>query len=118
MCPHRTKSPISADSRPKHRQNIPICEWPHMASTLLGSALVRGGRESRLALGLVFAAAVLLGASLAGAQSPAKLRQHQRVLAARSHTALLGLYALDSRLAQARGELVRIHAHETALAAE
>jgi 3D (Asp-Asp-Asp) domain-containing protein len=89
-----------------------------MAITLLGSALVRGGRESLLALGLVFAAAVLLGASLAGAQSPAKLREHQRVLAARSHTALLGLYALDSRLAQARSELARIHTRETALAAE
>jgi len=71
---------------------------------------VRGGWESRLALGLAFAAAVMLGASLAGAQGTAKLRQHQRVLATRSHTALLGLYALDSRLAQARSELVRIHA--------
>ena len=71
---------------------------------------MRGGWESRLALGLAFAAAVMLGASLAGAQGTAKLRQHQRVLATRSHTALLGLYALDSRLAQARSELVRIHA--------
>ena len=71
---------------------------------------MRGGPESRLALGLAFAAAVLLGASLAGAQSPAKPQHHQRVLATRSPTALLGLYALDSRLALTRGELVRIHA--------
>ena len=71
---------------------------------------MRGGPQSRLALGLAFAAAVLLGASLAGAQSSAKLQHHQRVLATRSHTALLGLYALDSRLALTRGELVRIHA--------
>jgi len=79
---------------------------------------VRGGRESRLSLGLAFAAALLLGASLAGAQNPAKLKRHQGDLAARSQTALLGLYALDSRLAQARGELTRIHARETALTAE
>ena len=109
-CGDRTKSPISVDSRPKQPQNIPICEQAHKTETLLGSRLVRGGRETRLALGLAFAAAVLLGASLAGAQNSAKLRQHQRVLGTRSHTALLGLYALDSRLAQARGELVRIHA--------
>ena len=70
---------------------------------------MRGGWESRLAFGLAFAAAVMLGASLAGAQSAAKVQRHQRILATRSHTALLGLYALDSRLAQARSELVRIH---------
>src|SRR5207253_3218113 len=118
MCGDRTKSPVSAGFRPKHRRNIPICEQAHKTITLLGSALVRGGRESRLALGLAFAAAVLLGASLAGAQTAAKLQQRQRVLATRSHSALLGLYALDSRLAQARSQLVRIHARATALVAE
>jgi 3D (Asp-Asp-Asp) domain-containing protein len=82
------------------------------------SALVRGGRESRLALGLALATVILVGASLAGAQSSARLRQQQRVLATRSHSALLGLYALDSRLAQARSELARIHTLEVALRAQ
>ncbi len=82
------------------------------------SAVVRGGRESRLAFGLALASALLLGASLAGAQNAATLQSHQRVLATRSHTALLGLYALDSRLAQARTELARIHARVSDLQAE
>jgi len=82
------------------------------------SPLVRGGRESRLALGLALASALLLGASLAGAQSGAKLQSHQRALATRSHTALLGLFALDSRLAQTRNELARIHARVSDLQAE
>jgi 3D (Asp-Asp-Asp) domain-containing protein len=79
---------------------------------------VRGGRESRLALGLALSAALLLSASLAGAQNTATLKHHQRLLAAKSHSALLGLYALDSRLVQARGELARIHARVVALRAE
>lgn len=79
---------------------------------------MRGGRESRLALGLALAAAVLLGASLAGAQSPAKLRQQQRTLAGKSHSALLGLYALDSRLSRTRTELARLHARVDALQTE
>lgn len=76
---------------------------------------MRGGRESRLALGLALLAAVFVGASLAGAQNRAGLQRHQRVLLARSHSALLGLYALDSRLARAHTELARIHARVTAL---
>lgn len=79
---------------------------------------MRGGRESRLALGLALAAAVLLGASLAGAQSPAKLRQQQRTLAGKSHSALLGLYALDSRLSRTRTELARLHARVDGLQTE
>ena len=85
---------------------------------LLVCSLVRGGRESRLAFGLALASALLLGASLAGAQSGAKLQSHQRALATRSHTALLGLFALDSRLAQTRNELARIHARVSDLQAE
>jgi 3D (Asp-Asp-Asp) domain-containing protein len=76
---------------------------------------VRGGRESRLALGLALLSALLLGASLAGAQNTASLMQHQRVLVSRSHGALLGLYALDSRLTQARSQLAQIHARVVAL---
>ena len=79
---------------------------------------MRGGRESRLALGLALASALLLSASLAGAQNSGTLRQHQSALATKSRSALLGLYALDSRLTQARRELVRIHAHAVALRAE
>lgn len=79
---------------------------------------MRGGRESRLALGLALAAAGFIGASsLAGAQNTGSLKQQQQALSARSHSALLGLYALDSRLAQARSELARIHARVMALRA-
>ena len=76
---------------------------------------MRGGRESRLALGLALLSTLLLGASLAGAQNTASLKQHQRVLVSRSHGALLGLYALDSRLAQAHSQLAQIHARAVAL---
>jgi cystine transport system substrate-binding protein len=66
----------------------------------------------------VLALALLLGASLAGAESTTKLKQHQRLLATKSQSALLGLYALDSRLAQARTELARIHARAAGLRTE
>jgi len=79
---------------------------------------VRGGRESRLAFGLALLVALLLSASLAGAQNTTTLRQHQRALATKSRSALLGLYALDSRLTQAHAELASIHARVTALRAE
>jgi 3D (Asp-Asp-Asp) domain-containing protein len=85
---------------------------------------VRWGGESRLALGLAVAAALLLGAALPGAEGagPGKrsqtLRQRQNQLSARSQTALLSLYALDSRLAQARAELARLHARAEALRTE
>jgi 3D (Asp-Asp-Asp) domain-containing protein len=80
------------------------------------SAPVR--RESCLALGLVLVAALLLGASLAGAQANTKPQHHQRALATRSHSALLGLYALDARLAQARDMLARMRARAAALRVE
>jgi 3D (Asp-Asp-Asp) domain-containing protein/peptidoglycan hydrolase CwlO-like protein len=118
MWRRRTKSPISADSRPQQSRNILICECEHTAARLLGSPLVRGGRESRLALGLALAAAILLGASLAGAENTAKLQRHQGALATKSHTALLGLYALDSRLAQTHAQLARIHARAVGLRAQ
>jgi 3D (Asp-Asp-Asp) domain-containing protein len=85
---------------------------------------VRWRGESRLALGLALAAALLLGAALPGAEGagpgkrPQALRQRQAQLSARSHTALLSLYALDSRLAQARAELARLHARAEALRVE
>jgi 3D (Asp-Asp-Asp) domain-containing protein len=114
----RTKSPFSAVSRQEHAGNITLCDEGHNTIRLVGSGLVRGGRESRLAFGLALLAAVFVGASLAGAQNTATLQQHQRVLVTRSHSALLGLYALDSRLSRARNDLARIHARVTALRAE
>lgn len=72
---------------------------------------MRWRRERRLALGLALGAALLLGVFLPGAEGagPKKgvgsLREQQRGLAARSQTALLSLYALDSRLARGRSEL-------------
>jgi len=84
---------------------------------------VRWRRESRLALGPGLAAALLLGASWAGTAGAGPkgadaLHRHQAGLAAKSHTALLRLYALDSRLVQARSELARLRDRATALRAE
>ena len=72
-------------------------------------------RESRLALGLVLVAALVLGMFLPGALGAgrphngptASLEQHQKRLASRSEQALLGLYALDSRLGRALRPVAR-----------
>ena len=91
---------------------------------LLGSRAVLWRRESRLALGLALAVALVLGASLRGPEgagagkSARALRQAQASLANRSHSALLSLYALDSRLEQARTELAQLHARVESLRAE
>jgi 3D (Asp-Asp-Asp) domain-containing protein len=59
------------------------------------------------------------GAEGAQAQERADdLRRQQTGLSARSHTALLSLYALDSRLAQAQAELARLRARTGALRVE
>jgi len=93
-------------------------------SPLLRSRLVLWRRESRLALGLALAVALVLGASLrepkgAGAEKSARaLRQAQQGLSQRSHSALLSLYALDSRLEQARNELAQLQGRVEALRAE
>lgn len=110
MCSDRTKSQALAS--------------PTRGFNLLGSQPVRWRRESRLALGLALAFMLLLGASLPGAEgagpgkSAGALRQQQSGLATRSHSALLSLYALDARLAQARSELARLRARADALRAE
>jgi 3D (Asp-Asp-Asp) domain-containing protein len=80
-------------------------------------------RESRLALGLLLAAALVLGMFLPGAlgagrpkKGPtAPLEQRQTRLASRSEQALLGLYALDFRLARAKGNLAALRAQASAL---
>lgn len=85
---------------------------------------MRWRRERRLALGLALGAALLLGVFLPGAEGagPKKgagsLRQQQKGLAARSQTALLSLYALDSRLARARSELTGLRSRAQRLELE
>jgi 3D (Asp-Asp-Asp) domain-containing protein len=81
---------------------------------------VRWRRESRLALGLALGAALILGVFLPGADGagPKQLRERQARLAASSHSALLSLYALDSRLARARSELASLRSREAALRAQ
>jgi 3D (Asp-Asp-Asp) domain-containing protein/peptidoglycan hydrolase CwlO-like protein len=82
---------------------------------------VRWRRESRLAFAVVLAGGVLLGASLPGAGGAGSqkredaLRRQQSGLSAQSRSALLSLYALDSRLAQARSELTRIRSRAQVL---
>jgi len=85
---------------------------------------VRWRRESRLALGLALVVSLLLGVWFPGAEGAQAqeraddLRRDQAGLSARSHTALLSLYALDSRLAQAQAELARVRARTEALRRE
>jgi 3D (Asp-Asp-Asp) domain-containing protein len=86
---------------------------------------VRWRRESRLALGLALGAAFLLGIFLPGAEgagpkegAQSSPRQQRTGLAARSHTALLSLYALDSRLLRARGELAGLRSRADGLRLE
>ena len=85
---------------------------------------MRWRRESRLALGLALVVSLLLGVWFPGAEGAQAqeraddLRRQQAGLSARSHTALLSLYALDSRLAQARDELARLRARTEALGLE
>ena len=79
---------------------------------------MRGRRESRLALVLAFALVLALSAALAGARGAGTVQQQQRVLASKSHAAVLALYALDSKLARARSELARVRARADALRTE
>lgn len=77
-------------------------------------------------LGFGLVTVLILGTFLPGAHgagrereaSRAALKDHQTRLAARSEQTLLGLYALDSRLAQTRGDLSRLRARVEALRAE
>ena len=77
-------------------------------------------------LGLGLGAVLILGAFLPGAHGAApghpgptaSLKQRQAGLSSRSQRALLGLYALDSRLVQTRGDLGRLRARSEALRLE
>ena len=77
-------------------------------------------------LGLGLAAVLILGAFLPGAHGAGRrqaapsvqLKKRQTSLQARSEQALLGLYALDSRLVQTRGDLGRLRARSEALRLE
>jgi 3D (Asp-Asp-Asp) domain-containing protein len=86
---------------------------------------LRWPRESRFALGLALGAALLLGVFLPGAEgagskkgAQSSQRQQRTGLAGRSHTALLSLYALDSRLLQARSELAGLRSRADGLRLE
>jgi len=81
---------------------------------------VRWRRESRLAAGLVLGTALLLGVLLPGADgaAPKQLRERQASLSARSHGALLSLFALDSRLSRAKSELAVLQGRAEALRAD
>ena len=85
---------------------------------------MRWRRERRLALGLALGAALLLGVFLPGAEGAGpkggagSLRQQQKGLVERSQTALLSLYALDSRLARARSELAGLRGRAQGLKLE
>jgi 3D (Asp-Asp-Asp) domain-containing protein len=85
---------------------------------------LRWRRERRLALGLALGVALLLGVFLPGAEGAGpkggagSLRQQQKGIAARSQTALLSLYALDSRLARARSELAGLRSRAQSLELE
>ncbi|HEY6607202.1 MAG TPA: 3D domain-containing protein [Gaiellaceae bacterium] len=84
---------------------------------------MRWRRESRLALGLLVVVGVLL-ASLTGArgagpkENAGELHRRAAGLSARSHDALLGLYALDSQLAAARSRLEVLRGRVDALRRE
>ena len=75
---------------------------------------MRGRRETRRAPALVLAAGLLLALALPGAggadpsQSADALRRQQTTLGNRSHDALMSLYSLDTRLTQARAQLVSL----------
>ena len=86
---------------------------------------MRWRSESRFALGLSLGAALLVGIFLPGAKGAGSkkeahpsLRQQRPGVAARSRTALLSLYALDSRLLGARSELAGLQSRADGLRLE
>lgn len=101
------------------------CASPQTAQTrrLLASRPVRGRTETHRTPALIVLAGLALGLALpgAGGADPAgqasALRRQQDTLSARSHAALLSLYALDSQLASARSRLAALQSQEESLRA-
>ena len=85
---------------------------------------MRWRRERRRAPLLLLLAGLAIGLVAPGsggadpAQQASALRARQDTLATRSHTALLSLYSLDSRLGQARSRLAALRAQAGSLQAE
>ena len=90
---------------------------------LLASNPVRRRRETQRTPAVVVLAGLAIGLALpgAGGADPAghanALRRQQDTLSARSHAALLSLYALDSQLARARSRLAVLQSQAGALRA-
>lgn len=90
---------------------------------LLASRPVRGRRETHRTPAVVVLAGLALGLALpgAGGADPAQqanaLRHQQDTLSARSHAALLSLYALESQLSRARTRLAALQSEAAALRA-
>jgi 3D (Asp-Asp-Asp) domain-containing protein/arsenate reductase-like glutaredoxin family protein len=91
---------------------------------VLASEAVLGRRERPLAPLVIVVAGLVLSLAMPGAggagpsEQTVQLRRQQAGLAARSHTALLGLYSLDSRLAQARSLLASLQRRSAAVRVE
>ena len=108
---------ISAEKVPK----TAVCGGVERGPLWYGRAALRGRnhRLVRRVLLLCTGLLLLLGAPATGpAQGPGvgALKEKSATLAARSREAVVQLYALESRLQQARGDLARIDAQAAALA--
>ena len=90
---------------------------------LLASRPLRGRRETHRTRALAVLAGLAVGLALpgAGGADPAEqantLRRQQDTLSARSHAALLSLYALDSQLASTRSRLAALQSEGESLRA-
>jgi 3D (Asp-Asp-Asp) domain-containing protein len=93
------------------------------SGVLLASKPVRGRRETHRTPAVVVLAGLAIGLALpgVGGADPAGranvLRRQQDTLSARSHAALLSLYALDSQLTRARSRLAALQSQAAALRA-
>src|SRR5438034_1581176 len=100
-------------------------KWLDFSGPVVRSALVRGPALIKARLLAIGACAVISGAVAAagGAETPATVQQRAAALrhantaiAARSHTALLGLYSLDSQLGRAEARLAALQAEAARIA--
>jgi 3D (Asp-Asp-Asp) domain-containing protein len=100
-------------------------KWLDFGRPVVRSPFVRGPARNQARLLAVGACAVISGAvaTVSGADTPATLQQRAAALrhantsmAARSHTALLGLYSLDSQLGRAEARLAALQAEAARIA--